>query len=188
MDVLDGLEFPTASFDLVNLRSGVSFLRTWDWTKLLGELLRVTRPGGVIRITEGEVVSQSNSSALMRLCEMLQDAFYQAGHLFTRESTGLTAHLTQLLDRCGCERVQTKAHAMEYQAGTPEGETYCEDMMLAFQTLRPFIQKWGSVGRDYDTIYRQAMAEMHQPDFVTTFKMLTVWGSKPEPKLKELQQ
>src|SRR5207248_464208 len=30
MDALRLLEFPVASFDLVNLRGGASFLRTWD--------------------------------------------------------------------------------------------------------------------------------------------------------------
>jgi len=45
MDALRVLEFPADFFDLVNLRFGFSFLRTWDWLKLLGELLRITRPG-----------------------------------------------------------------------------------------------------------------------------------------------
>src|SRR3989440_8000159 len=66
MDVLDALNFPAAFFDLVNLRAGVSFLRTWDWPKMLSELLRVTRPGGVIRVTDSELVFQSNSPALKR--------------------------------------------------------------------------------------------------------------------------
>ncbi|HEX7735476.1 MAG TPA: class I SAM-dependent methyltransferase, partial [Ktedonobacteraceae bacterium] len=37
MDALRMLEFPTGFFDLVNLRFGGSFLRTWDWPKLLQE-------------------------------------------------------------------------------------------------------------------------------------------------------
>jgi ubiquinone/menaquinone biosynthesis C-methylase UbiE len=49
MDALRLLEFPDKYFDLVNLRLGVSYLRTWDWPKLLQELQRVTRSGGVIR-------------------------------------------------------------------------------------------------------------------------------------------
>src|SRR5437879_915786 len=40
MDALGQLDFPAASFDLVNLRLGLSFLRTWDWPKLLDKLLR----------------------------------------------------------------------------------------------------------------------------------------------------
>jgi ubiquinone/menaquinone biosynthesis C-methylase UbiE len=46
MDALRMLEFPAAFFDLVNLRFGISFVRTWDWPKMLREMLRVTRAGG----------------------------------------------------------------------------------------------------------------------------------------------
>lgn len=45
MDVLRHLTFPEASFDLINQRFAMSFLRTWDWPRLLQEFLRVLVPG-----------------------------------------------------------------------------------------------------------------------------------------------
>src|SRR5579864_6669343 len=48
MDVLRVIEFPNGWFDLVNLRLGTSWLRTWDWKKFLVECRRVCRPGGTI--------------------------------------------------------------------------------------------------------------------------------------------
>src|SRR5260370_36774855 len=56
MDALSILDFPDASFDLVNLRFAISFVRTWDWPMLLKKLLRVVRPGGVVRLTDEEVI------------------------------------------------------------------------------------------------------------------------------------
>jgi ubiquinone/menaquinone biosynthesis C-methylase UbiE len=188
MDALQEIELPVAFFDLVNLRLGMSFLRTWDWPKMLGALLRVTRPGGVVRITESEFVSQNDSPALTRLTQMGLSAFYRAGHLFTEETAGVTRHLASLLDQLGCEHVQTKDHIMDYWIGTVEGEVYCEDMMLLFQSLRPFIQKWGNLSRDYEAVYRQALEEMRQPDFHATWNMLTAWGNKPRLKSQEPQQ
>src|SRR5882762_938397 len=143
MDALRALEFPTDFFDLVNMRLGVSFMRTWDWPQLLLEMLRITRPGGVVRIIEGEAIHQSNSPALTRLCEMSQCALYRSGHLFTQKCRGLIDALPQLLDRYGCKQVKTKTYTIKYQAGTEEGDAFCEDMALAFQTLRPFLEKWG---------------------------------------------
>src|SRR4051812_44571560 len=70
MDALRVLEFPDSSFDLVNLRFVLSFLRTWDWTKLLRQVQRLLRPGGIIRLTDEEVIHQSNSPIAMQFCEM----------------------------------------------------------------------------------------------------------------------
>jgi ubiquinone/menaquinone biosynthesis C-methylase UbiE len=181
MDALYTLDFPAATFDLVNLRYGSSFVRTWDWPKVVTELLRVTRPGGIIRVTDTEAIHQSNGPMLMQLGDMFLRAFFRAGHLFEQERTGLTSHLAQLLDQYGCEQVQTKAYGLEYQAGTVEGETYYENAALFFQTIRPFIQKWGCASKNYEGVYQQALAEMHQPDFLATINLLTAWGSKPKP-------
>jgi ubiquinone/menaquinone biosynthesis C-methylase UbiE len=186
MDALRPLDLPTASFDLVNIRFAASFLRTWDWPKLLVELLRLTRPGGVVRVTESVAHLTSNSPALTLLFDMMVCALFRAGHLFIQERTGLIDHLERLLDQYGCEQVQTKFHAMQYPAGTPEGETYCEDMKLFFQTTRPFIQKRGCASKDYDAIYQQALKEMSQPNFHGTWDVLTAWGNKPISKSQQL--
>jgi ubiquinone/menaquinone biosynthesis C-methylase UbiE len=178
MDLLRMLEFANNSFDLINIRLGGSFLRTWDWPKALGEMLRLTKLKGIIRVTDQEIMHQSNSPATTRLNEMVLCAFYRAGHLFTQETTGLTAHLPSLLVQHGYAEIQTKAYQLEYRAGTPEGEKYSKDMAQASQTLRPFIQKWGCISEDYDKIYQQSLKERQDPDFHAVWKFLCVWGTK----------
>ena len=81
MDALQMSQFPSAFFDLVNQRLGMSYLRTWEWAKLLAEYQRITRPGGIIRITECSG-PESNSEALTQLHTLLIRALSQAGHLF----------------------------------------------------------------------------------------------------------
>jgi SAM-dependent methyltransferase len=188
MDALLPLAFPDASFDLVNLRFAISFVRTWDWPRLLGELLRVVRPGGVVRLTDEEVIHQSTSSASMQFCEMLLCALFRSGHLFAQESAGLTAHLAPLLSRHGCQQVQTRAYPLQYRAGTPEGQAYAENGEHVLRTLRPFLQKWGCMIRDYNTIHRQVLKEIQQPDFCATWHLLTAWGVKPRPKPEQPEQ
>ncbi len=184
MDALRMLEFPNNYFDLVNLRLGLSFLRKWDWPKLLSEFQRVTRPGGIVRITEAEIVLPNNSPALTQLQEMLRCAFDRAGHFFEPETNGLSAHLAPLLTQHGIQQVQTKDLGLEYRAGTPQGEAYYEDMKRAFRTIRPFTQKWGCISQDYEAIYQQALKEMKQSDFHVTLRMLTAWGH-PYPKKEQ---
>ena len=179
MDALRMLEFPHAYFDLINLRFGVSFMRTWDWPKLLVEMMRVTCPGGVIRLTDNEIVHQSNSLAVTRFFEMIRCAMFRAGHLFEEENTGLTGHLADLLNQHGCQQIQTKAYALEFQGGTPDGEAYYKDAAHAGRTLRPFVEKWGCLSSDYDAIYQQALNDIQQNTFHNTWHFLTAWGVRP---------
>lgn len=180
MDALRMLEFSAGYLDLVNQRFGVSYLRTFDWPKLLLEFLRVTKPGGVIRVTEGNIIVQSTSPALTRLLGMALNAFYRAGHFFTADSDGLTSQLARLLHQYGLQNVQTRVYMLEYRAGTAEGHLFYEDMRHAFRTIVPFLRKWSRVPEDYETTYQQALVEMQQPDFVATWTLLTVWGNKPK--------
>ena len=115
---------------------------------------------------------------------MLQ-AFYQAGHLFTPESDGVTSQLARLLTQYGLTEVETRTHRLQYHAGTAEWHRFFEDMRLIFRTIVPFLRKWSQVPNDYEAIYQQALAEMQQPDFVATWDLLTAWGNKPGKKPPE---
>ncbi len=113
MDAIHVLDFPTASFDLVNLRLAGSFLRTWEWNKLVSEMLRVTRPGGIIRITESEYRIISNSPTINQFGESLQLAMFRSGHFFENEKEGLTKHPFKLLEQQRCQQVQEKLFVLE---------------------------------------------------------------------------
>ena len=180
MDALLILEFPSSFFDLVNLRCCVGFMRTWDWPKMINEMRRVTRAKGVVRITDAEAGHTCPASpALTQFCELYQSALSQAGNLFEPAPAGLTAHLASLLGQHGCKTVQTRTYSMIYQANTPSGQAYYEDMQRAFHTLRPFILKWGprTKSDDYDAMCQQALAEIQQSNFQATWNLLTAWGT-----------
>ena len=178
MDALRMLEFPPATFDLVNQRLASSLLRTWDWRDLLLEYLRVTRAGGIIRITECDIF-ESNSPALMKLSDIMLEAFYRAGHFFTASKDGLTSNLECLMTKHAIEDVQTHVHSLVFPAGTVEGQQFYEDTLHTFRVSLPFFQKFTNVPSDYQEIYQQALKEMQQPDFVATWTLLTAWGIRP---------
>lgn len=178
MDALRVLEFRPEYFDLVNLRFGVSFVRTWDWPNLLSEMQRVTRPGGIVRVVETDVSRRYDDPSLAQFEELMVHALFRAGHLFTEESTGLTAHLPRLLTQHGCRNVQTRIYELEFRANTPEGQMHIEDGKRAFQTLRPFLQKWGCHPKNYEEIISYLTAEVSKPTFRTIWPVLAVWGTK----------
>jgi ubiquinone/menaquinone biosynthesis C-methylase UbiE len=178
MDALFPLAFPPDSFDLVNQRFGVSYLRTWEWPKLLADFQRVARPGGIIRLTEGPLID-STSPAQMRIKDITLEAFLRAGNLFPDADDGLRSSILCLMEDCHFQNVQTRVHTLTYRAGTPEGQTFREDMVHLARTVLPFVKKWGQVPADYEAIYQQMLMEMQQPDFVATWTLYTIWGTNP---------
>ncbi|HLZ58316.1 MAG TPA: methyltransferase domain-containing protein [Ktedonosporobacter sp.] len=178
MDALRRFEFSDHSFDLVNQRFGVSWLRTWDWPNLLSEYRRITQPGGLIRVTEGDMIAESSSPALLRLFALGLQALYQSGHYFTPKSDGIISQLVPLFNQHGGHSVQKHAYVLEYRAGTPELQSFAEDMHQLFRIGLPFLRKWAHVPDEYESIYQQMLTEMQQPDFTATLNLLTVWGIK----------
>ncbi|HLZ61130.1 MAG TPA: methyltransferase domain-containing protein [Ktedonosporobacter sp.] len=183
MDALRDLAFPTGYFDLVNQRFGVSYLRTWDWPKLLEEYQRVCKPGGIIRVTECELVPESSSPAHTRLCTLMMETMYQSGHLFTLESDGIIKRLPDLLSQYAwIKNVEVRLHPLHSHTGSPQWQSGYEDTKYFFRVALPFLRRWTSVPDNYDEIYQQALAEMQQPDFEANWKLLTAWGTVPLEK------
>ena len=179
MDALRMLEFPPASFDLINLRLASSWIRTWEWTKMLFECQRVTRPGGIIRITDTDLI-ESNSPALTKIAKIFLETYYRSGRFFVERNDGLTREFVRLMTQHGIQDVQTRVCPLVYQGGTESGQRFYDDMVLVFRVFLPFFQKWTRVPDDYQEICEQAKHEMQQPDFVATWRFLTVWGTRSE--------
>jgi ubiquinone/menaquinone biosynthesis C-methylase UbiE len=179
MDALHGLGFPDDHFDLVNQRSATSFLRTWDWPKLLNEMKRITRVGGIVRLTEPHLMPESNSQAFNRVVDLLIDAFYQSGHLFQPQRDSISNELPNMLNRYGFLQIQVRDYTVEYRAGTPDGDLALENTKIGMHTGLPFLRKWTRIPADYEEISQQALADMQQPGFVATWLIRTVWGNVP---------
>jgi ubiquinone/menaquinone biosynthesis C-methylase UbiE len=179
MDALRLLDFHKESFDLVNQRLGISWIRIHEWTKILLEYQRVTRTGGIIRITES-VSIESSSPALTTLCALVLEASFYSGRLFTRTNEGAIRQLVLLMKQHDIEDVQTHDYFLVYTAGTPEHQVFFADMQHLFCVVVPFIRKWTRVPATYEQTYQQALKEMQEPDFVATWHVCTVWGKATE--------
>ncbi len=176
MDILRKLDFADASFDLINQRFAMTYLRTWDWANVLSEHQRVVRPGGIIRLTECNI-PVSNSSALNRCNDLIIEALTQAGHFSSPERDNVINGLAARLQQAGMRDIQTRLYTIDYRAGTPQGQIFIEDGKHILRTFQPFLRKWTRVPEDYDTLCQQAIYDMQQPDFAGTWKLLTAWGT-----------
>lgn len=176
MDALRLLDFPTGTFDLVNHRLGLSWLRKWDWPRLLHEYQRVCKPGGIVRVTEVDIAFKSNSPALTQLSTFLVDAFYQAGHLFTKEGNGVMNHVAPLMQQHGLLNVRTHTRTTERKHDANQ-EQNLEAIRLTYHNAAPFLKKWIRLPEDYEEIFQRMHTEIYQPTFAYTTTMLTAWGT-----------
>lgn len=181
MNVLKPLDFPDQSFDLVNGRFLCSFVPPAVWPDLLRECLRVTRPGGIIRLTEAELAI-TNSPACERLNALGLQALRAAGLSFSPDGRhiGITPMLGPLLRQAGCQNIQNHTRALDYSRGMEACYAMTDNYVFSLKIARPFLLKAGAMtGEAFDALLQQAKVEMRSDDFCAIQFFLTTWGEKP---------
>lgn len=181
MDVLKPLDFPDQSFDLVNGRFLFAFMPPAAWPSLLQESMRILRPGGIIRLIEGEY-GLSNSLACEQLRALCTRALWVAGQSFSPDGQhfGITPMLGPLLRQGGYQNIQQVAHAIDYSSGVEAHDGVFQDHMTVLKLAQPFLIRCGvTTQQEVERLYQQAMAEMLADDFCAIQFLLTVWGERP---------
>jgi ubiquinone/menaquinone biosynthesis C-methylase UbiE len=182
MDILKPLTFPDNSFDFVNARFLVGLMPAAAWPKLLDECRRITRPGGIIRLTEFDEPGLTNSPAYEQWKAITFSATRKAGLTSAPDGRhfGITPVISHLLIDAGFEKLDRKAHVIDFSAWTEAHETMYQNCMVAFKLVQPFIAKMGiATQEELDEKYQQMLIEMMQKDFYGLWYYLTVWGQKP---------
>jgi len=188
MDVTQGLAFADHSFDLVNARLIFGFMTPLKWPALVQECLRVLRPGGSLRMTEGDA-SLSNSAASERLHILLTQAIQDQGRSFlpSARHASVVPMLRSFLQEAGCTGVQERANVLNYSFGTPVHERWSRNILSAFKLVQKFLIEETNVVTqdDYALLVEQLRREMQHETFCAVAFYLTVWGHKPETRLVE---
>jgi ubiquinone/menaquinone biosynthesis C-methylase UbiE len=180
MNALEHLDFPDASFDLVNARAALGFVPTSAWPALIASYKRILRPGGIVRLTEGEW-GFTNKPALETLQALSNQALHKAGYGAspTGRHEGLTPMLGYWLRQAGFQQVRLQAHPIDYSFGTKAYAGAYDDYKFMLKLGQPFWLKMGVATQDeLDTFYEQVMAEMAAPDFCAIWYLLTAWAEK----------
>jgi len=182
MNALEPLDFPDAYFDLTNARFMVGFLPPTAWPTVLGEFMRITRRGGIIRLTEQEWTGCS-STAYETAQRLTFRASVRAGvNSFNQDARhiGITPRLRRFLHQAGCVDLEHVAYALDFSAGTAAHVNFYQDLSMAQQLLHPFKVAMGvATEEQLDHIDRKIQIEMMQDDFYGIIYLLTVWGKRP---------
>jgi ubiquinone/menaquinone biosynthesis C-methylase UbiE len=181
MDVLRPLDFPDHSFDLVNARLIFGFTPHAAWPALVQEGMRITRPGGIIRLTEGES-DMTTSLATQRLTGMVTRALQLAGRSFSPDGRhfGIIPMLGRFLREAGCRSIQRRAYALDWSAGTQAHESTRFDLQFLLKLLEPFLIKMQVISaEEFEPLYQLAFEEMQSEHFCAVTFFLSVWGERP---------
>jgi ubiquinone/menaquinone biosynthesis C-methylase UbiE len=181
MNILQPLDFPDASFDLVNARCLFSSFTPKDWPPLLQECKRILRPGGTLRLTEMERAN-TNSPALEKFWDIYAKALFVSGRSFSRTGRfiGLTPYLGSLLHEAGFEQIGNRAHTPDVSSWTPDAELWRQSTDMTWGLLIPFLVKSGvTTDEEIQQLRTQAHIEMLSDDYRGMSFYYTAWGTKP---------
>lgn len=183
MNILHPLDFADSSFDLVNVRLIASFMFGIidSWSALVQECLRVTRPGGTIRLTDCEWFL-SNSPTVEKFFALCLRAIHLMGNTFSPDGRTLatTPMLGRLLRNAECRNVQHHAFAIDCSFGSESYQSFYEDVVVFLKLLLPLLVKAGVAAQDEaEMLYHRTLEEMREKDFNCIWYYLSVWGEHP---------
>jgi SAM-dependent methyltransferase len=146
-DATKPLAFPDHSFDLVNARGLSGFMPREVWPGAVRAFVRVTRPGGIIRLTEPDSLGSSNSFALEKYVSLFTRAYFVTGRSFSpfpqAQHFGLTFMLGSFLQSAGCRDIQQKACVVDFSAEARAYLSNYENYKVGFKLLQPFLIQAG---------------------------------------------
>jgi len=182
MDVLKPLDFPDASFDLINARFLVGFVHADSWVPLMKELMRILRPGGILRFTECDGRLTTSSQAYEKYLDLMMQAFALDGRVLNGSTyhAGVTPMLGWFFQEVGCQNIQEKVHLLNCSAGYEAYAGMCEDVKVGLKLVQPFLVRMKvATEEELEELYQQLLAEWLSDDFRGLWYFLSVWGQKP---------
>ncbi len=181
-DALQPLKFADASFDLINMRMAIGFIKRDAWPSLLQECKRVLRPGGLICLTEVED-SATNDYLFDQYGQMMYRAFHVAGHTFAESPEQshmcLSIALKKLLLNAGFTNVSHIGHDIDFSYGEVAHMPVLENIATAYENAKPFFVKYGgATSEDVDAASKHAMALIKRTDFLGMWHFISAVGYK----------
>jgi ubiquinone/menaquinone biosynthesis C-methylase UbiE len=172
-NVLEGLSFEDAAFDFVHQRLLLFAVPLLSWQQLVNELVRVTRRGGWIELTEVSPFFQHSGLSTERLLGLIVGAAQQRGL-----DMSISQHIGPLLSVSGLKRVGTSTQLIPLgKWGGQLGMMALADIQAIAQAMKPLVTAvTQTTPEEYDSLAKQLEEEVEQ--YHTTFTFHMAYGQR----------
>lgn len=165
-DLLKGLPFPDGMFDYTHQRMLVLGIPLQSWPQAMGELIRVTRPGGWVEVLElGTDIHPAGPATTQLLTWSLN--FLKARGIDSSQMS----NLGQMLTRGGLQSVTS--HPLDIPLGSWDrhlGVLLEKDVLSAFRGLKPGVaQSEGIDAEHFEQYLQEAVREWKRDKAVYRF-------------------
>jgi ubiquinone/menaquinone biosynthesis C-methylase UbiE len=174
-NILDGLPFPDNHFDFVYQRLLVAGLTPENWSFVLKELRRVTKPGGWIELVEGTVLVENGGPNTKKKYDWFINALKQRGvDMMIVTNPGLKA----LLEEAGVVNIHQKTvQVPTYKEGGKLAELFRKDIKSADGFIGQMAARYfGVTQEEFDEVSRKAEKELD--GYGCHGNYLFAWGQK----------
>jgi ubiquinone/menaquinone biosynthesis C-methylase UbiE len=181
MDVLDQLDFPDQSFDLINIQFADNCIPANSWSDLLHTCYQVLRPVGRVRITTSELIV-TNSSAYEELLRLYILALHKAGYCIASNGyyTGTAMYLIQALHHAGYVSVQQRPYVINFSQDSKASEDNYANFFVVMPLIKPFLLKMEVVTeKRFEQLFREATIDLLSDTYCGMWHFQTIWGEVP---------
>ena len=181
MDALQPLKFEIGTFDLVNVRFAVAFVPRAQWSTFLQHCFQVLRPGGILRVTEGEIIGLTTSPAVEKMHSWVAQMLTARGYGFSHDGShiGILPMLGLLLQEAGCVDIEFKPHMLDFSAGAALHYSQYQNYMVWPHLIKSVLLPTLSITEEeFHQTYKQMLEDMQSPSFRGLWSLLTVWGER----------
>jgi len=185
-DGIPHLNFPDNSFDLVNAGFLAAVLSSnpdkQEWQKFFTEVYRILKPGGYIRLIEGEISTIAYAPCTHRLLKAFMDVLWKSGNSFAEDELAITPIVGRFLRECKFTNVKVHPYALDWSAGETLHPLIVDDTVTLIKTLK-FQGALTSIGgiteEEYGVLFEGMMQELDGDDFSALWGIVAVYGYKP---------
>ncbi len=172
-NLLDGLPFADRSFDFTHQRLLALAIPAAHWPVVIGELVRVTRPGGYVELLEGGDVFLNAGPATKRFLSWWREASHARGF-----DTSLMERVGRLLLDAHLRDVQMRT--LQVPVGKWGGHTGAlleKNILAGFPALKPLLCSQLSLSpQEFDTTLAELATEGDR--YQTSYRYYLAYGQR----------